>query len=54
MVQLVNNLIQITHTVFFFLVILTGVWTHSFGLTKEVLSHLSHASCLFCSGYFWD
>jgi hypothetical protein len=30
------------------------VWTQGFTLAKQVLYHLSHASSLFCSGYFGE
>jgi hypothetical protein len=31
---------------------MTRVWTQSFVLAKQVLSHLNHTSSPFCSGYF--
>jgi hypothetical protein len=30
----------------------TGVWTRGFMLARQVLYHLSHTSCPFCSDYF--
>jgi hypothetical protein len=32
----------------------TGAWTQSFTLAKQVLWHLSHTSSPFCSGHFGD
>jgi hypothetical protein len=41
-------------SVFFFIFDGTGVWTQGFALTltKQILFHMSNASCPFCSGYF--